>query len=212
VVSFYAFSFRCNGMFDSRVNGRLAASFTNVPYKFLSCSRLRCWAWQALIRSKIHVQPIHMNLNNGRTARHLSAGVERWAIISTCFVVLWSFVELPWEMDRGMSVEESSAILTSKLLLVAIAVLSFKGITLARYAFAFLCLVSVAVIAVAVSSEYANSRALAFLSTIELGGKLSAFMAVASQLDAKARRATTGLSLWRPEASTETRLSSHGAD
>ena len=153
-----------------------------------------------------------MNLNNGRTTRHLSAGVDRRAIISTCFVVLWSLVELPWEMDRGMSVEQSSAILTSKLLLVAIAVLSFKGFTLARYAFAFLCLVSVAVIAVAVSSEYANSRALAFLSTIELAGKLSAFMAVASQLGAKARRASADPSLWRPEASTETRLSSHGAD
>ena len=54
-------------------------------------------------------------------------------MISTCFVVLWSLVEFPWEMDRGMSVEQSSAILTSKLLLVAIAVLSLKGITLARY-------------------------------------------------------------------------------
>jgi hypothetical protein len=151
-------------------------------------------------------------VSSGRTARYLSAGVDRWAIISTCFVVLWSLVELPWEMDRGMSVEQSSAILTSKLLIVAIAVLSCKGITLARYAFAFLCLVSVAVIAIAVSSEYANSRALAVLSTIELAGKLSAFMAVASQLGAKPRRATTDPSLWRPEASTEARLSSHGAD
>jgi len=111
-----------------------------------------------------------------------------------------------------MSVEQSSAILTSKLLLVAVVFLSLKGITLARYAFAFLCLVSVAVIAIAVSSEYANSHALAVLSTIELAGKLSAFMAVASQLGAKSRRATTDPSLWRPEASTEARLSSHGAD
>jgi len=116
-------------------------------------------------------------------------------VISTCFVVLWSLVEFPWEMDRGMSVEQSSAILTSKLLLVAIAVLSLKGITLARYVFAFLCLVSVAVIAVAVSSEYANSRTLAFISTIELAGKLGASIAVVSQLGAKARRTTTDLSL-----------------
>lgn len=133
--------------------------------------------------------------SGGRATRYLAAGMDRWATISTCFVVLWSLVELPWEIDSGTSVEQSSALLTSKLLFVALAVLSFKGITLARYALAFLCLVSVAVIAVAVSSEYAHSRSLAFLSAIELAGKLGVFIAVASQLCAKTRRATTDSSL-----------------
>src|SRR5471030_2988095 len=125
--------------------------------------------------------------SGGRIDRCLPDSADRWAVISTCFVMLWSLVELPWEMDVGMSVEQCSAILTSKLLLVALAVLSLRGITPARVAFAFLCLTSVTVIAVVVSAEYTNSRILAFLSTIELAGKLGAFGAVVSQLNAKAR-------------------------
>jgi hypothetical protein len=98
-------------------------------------------------------------------------------------------------MDAGMSVEQSSAILTSKLLLLALAVLSLKGITLARGAFAFLCLVSVIVIAVAMSAEYANALNLAFLSAIELAGKLSACIAIVFQLSLKVRPPSTHASL-----------------
>ena len=127
--------------------------------------------------------------------RRLAASVNRWAVISTWFVLLWSLVELPSEMDAGMSVERSSAILTSKLLLLALAVLSLKGITLARGAFAILCLASVIVIAVAISAEYTNARNRAFLSRIELAGKLSACIAIFFQLGLKARPASTQANL-----------------
>jgi hypothetical protein len=106
-------------------------------------------------------------------------------------VVLWSLIELPWETDAGMSVERSSAILTSKLLLLALAVLWLKGITLARGAFAFLCLVSVIVIAIEMSAEYTNARNLAFLSAIELAEKLGACIAIVCQLGLKARPPST---------------------
>jgi uncharacterized membrane protein YqjE len=104
-------------------------------------------------------------------------------VISTCFVVLWSMVELPWEIDVGMGVEQCAAILVSKLFLIVLAVLSLRGLALASYAFGFVCLTSIVAIAVEVSSRY-----LALLSSIELVGKLGAFVSVVAQLNAKALR------------------------
>jgi uncharacterized membrane protein YccC len=124
----------------------------------------------------------------GQIDRVLPHGVDRGAVISTCFVVLWSMVELPWEIDVGMGVEQCAAILVSKLFLIVLAVLSLRGLALASYAFGFVCLTSIVAIAVEVSSEYTNSRYLALLSSIELVGKLGAFVSVVAQLNAKARR------------------------
>jgi hypothetical protein len=124
----------------------------------------------------------------GQIDRAPSPGAARWAAISTCFVMLWSMVELPWEIDLGMGVEQYVAIMISKLFVMIFAVLSLEGITLASYAFGFVCLTSIVAIAVSVSSEYTNSRYLALLSSIELVGMLGAFVSVVAQLNAKARQ------------------------
>jgi len=133
--------------------------------------------------------------SRARIHRYALLSGGRLAILLINFVVLWSLVELPWETDHGISSEQVAAILFSKIALFALAILSIKGNGAAKYAFSFVCLVSVVVIGFSLSSEYSNSRLLGGLSTVELVAKLGAFIAVALQFGEKFRPTTHDLIL-----------------
>lgn len=107
------------------------------------------------------------------------SGVSSFAQASKCFVLAWSVVELPWELDASSDVQEVAAIVAAKALLFAIVGFSLRGSRFARYAFLFVCLMSVLAMAPEIPGEYERSRLLAALTAVECIGKLAAFAAVA---------------------------------
>jgi general stress protein CsbA len=125
----------------------------------------------------------------------------RYVTASSCFVVAWSLVELPWEIDLSgsagadgaayasgapmSSAEEIAAVLASKTLLFFIVGLVLKRRIFAKYVLLFVCLMSVLAMAPEIPVEYAHSRWLATLSVVECLGKLATFVFLALDLRAK---------------------------
>jgi hypothetical protein len=117
----------------------------------------------------------------------------RCVAASACFVVAWSLVELPWEIDitgsasGGLTTsgEEIAAVLASKTLLFAIVGLALQRRRAAKYALLFVCLMSVLAMAPEIPLEYAHSPWLATLSGVECLGKLSTFVFLALDLRVK---------------------------
>jgi hypothetical protein len=117
----------------------------------------------------------------------------RCVAVSACFVVAWSLIEVPWEIDLAGSAtgaamtsgEEIAAVLASKTLLFVIAGLALTGRRVAKYVLLFICLMSVLAMAPEIPVEYAHSRWLATLSAVECLGKLATFVFLALDLRTK---------------------------
>ncbi|SAK47534.1 hypothetical protein AWB81_00626 [Caballeronia arationis] len=127
--------------------------------------------------------------------------IGRCVTASACFVVAWSLVEVPWEIDISGSAgadgtayassgpmsspEEIAAVLASKTLLFLIVGLALRRRLFARYVLLFVCLMSVLAMAPEIPVEYAHSRWLATLSAVECLGKLATFVFLALDLRTK---------------------------
>jgi hypothetical protein len=117
----------------------------------------------------------------------------RCVAVSACFVVAWSLIEVPWEIDLAGSAtgaamtsgEEIAAVLASKTLLFVIAGLALTGRRVAKYVLLFICLMSVLAMAPEIPVEYGHSPWLAMLSGVECIGKLATFAFLALDLRLK---------------------------
>ena len=122
----------------------------------------------------------------------------RYADASACFVVAWSLLEVPWEIDISGSAgadgtayassgpmsspEEIAAVLASKTLLFVIVAFMLQGRRVASYLLLFVCLMSVLAMAPEIPLEFRRSPWLAVLSGVECVSKLATFAFLALHL------------------------------
>ncbi|CDY75198.1 hypothetical protein BGLT_04096 [Caballeronia glathei] len=106
----------------------------------------------------------------------------RYADASACFVVAWSLLEVPWEIDANSRGEEIAAVLASKTLLFVIVAFMLQGRRVASYLLLFVCLMSVLAMAPEIPLEFRRSPWLAVLSGVECVSKLATFAFLALHL------------------------------
>lgn len=94
---------------------------------------------------------------NARGFRLRLASVANvWVRPFASLVVLWSVLELPWELGAGAETAQLAALGVAKSMLVFVAWRMVKGSAWARYGFLLLCGASILAIAPALPGEYAN--------------------------------------------------------
>jgi hypothetical protein len=110
------------------------------------------------------------------------------------FTVLWSAIELPWELEATQSGMDTAALVFAKVLFIFVAMLTFMNVKWASTVYMVICALSILAISPWLLMELKNFRTAFALSAVEVVAKAGCLLTISGWL----RKAfTTKDSVWK---------------